>query len=78
MQYKLDFGVFWQYKVLAVQVKPPALVGASTLANEFRCGLNCLVVESISFNETVWLVEPRSPGSDAINVGFGGKVPIPP
>jgi len=46
--------VFWQYGVLAVQVKPPALVGASTLANEFRCGLNCLVVESISFNETVW------------------------
>jgi len=25
MQYKLDFGVFW-VRVLAVQVKPPALV----------------------------------------------------
>jgi len=59
-----------------LQVKPPALVGASTLANEFRCGLNCLVGCRINFliqrNCVAW---SQRPGSDAINVGFGGSYP---
>jgi len=33
-----------------------------------------LVVESISFNETVWVWSRYRPGSDAINAGIGKEV----